>query len=149
PRSEGAGGPTNPYFTYTTPTLTYDQTNELTSDGQGNYAYDPTGNRTSGGSTPAGAGNQLLEDATATYAYDAEGNLSGKTIKADGSRWTYGYDHNNQMTSAVQVSSTGTTLVQETFKYDVYGNRLEQNVLVTNNSDAVPVGVTHFVYSGA
>jgi len=45
------------------------------------FAYDPVGNRTTGGSV-VNAGNQLTADATHTYQYDDNGNLTRKTLLA-------------------------------------------------------------------
>lgn len=45
-----------------------------------------------------GPGNRLLINGIWSYSYDAEGNLVGKTHLVTGDRWSYRYDHRNQMT---------------------------------------------------
>ena len=76
------------------------------------YAYDKTGNRTSGG-TQTGAGNRLAFDGTYRYAYDAEGNRSAKFIDKDGSQTlsvgdtdvtAYGYDQRNRLGAVSHVN---------------------------------------------
>ena len=62
-----------------TSSFTLDATDQLLSaslTGEA-YAYDKTGNRTSGG-TQTGSGNRLAFDGTYRYAYDAEGNRTAK-----------------------------------------------------------------------
>ena len=61
----------------TTTTYSYDDTNQLTSDGTRNYSFDANGNRNSTGYT-TGTGNQTTNDGTWTYTYDNEGNLTKK-----------------------------------------------------------------------
>jgi hypothetical protein len=64
-----------------TSSFTLDATDQLLSaslTGEA-YAYDKTGNRTSGG-TQTGSGNRLAFDGTYRYAYDAEGNRTAKFL---------------------------------------------------------------------
>ena len=83
------------------------------------YAYDKTGNRTSGG-TQTGAGNRLAFDGTYRYAYDAEGNRTAKFIDKDGSQTlsvgdtdvtAYGYDQRNRLVAVSHVNAWTTTQV--------------------------------------
>jgi RHS repeat-associated protein len=81
------------------------------------YAYDKTGNRTSGG-TQTGAGNRLAFDGMYRYAYDAEGNRSAKFIDKDGSQTlsvgdtdvtAYGYDQRNRLVAVSHVNAWTST----------------------------------------
>src|SRR5262249_54475186 len=120
-----------------TQTYTYDATDQLLSDGTGEYSYDANGNRTMAG-YDIGPDNQLLSDGTWNYTYDAEGNRIGKT-KVDGSeKWAYTYDFNNHLLSAEQsvpIPGGGWQLVQRvTFRYDVFGNRIEKDVWTASSN---------------
>ena len=112
-------------------TFGYDGTGQVTSDSAGSgtsYTYDKNGNRTSGGSS-TGVANRLATDGTWTYTYDFEGNVATKTRISDGRYWSYGYDHRNQMTSAVEkTSASGTVVDAISLYYDVYGNAVAKDV---------------------
>jgi RHS repeat-associated protein len=133
-----------------TTTYTYDAGSELTSEVSPlatiDYSYDAGGNRTSGNSV-IGPGNQLLSDNNWTYTYDADGNLIQKVGVATGPdhglTWTYAYDNRNQMTSAVEVQGS-TTLASVSFKYDVFGDRIEEDA----SGSMLPTQVTRFAYDG-
>ncbi|MBX9680524.1 MAG: RHS repeat-associated core domain-containing protein, partial [Gemmataceae bacterium] len=62
--------------------------------------------------------------------------------------WTYYYDHENRMTKAEHRASTGTSVdLSATYKYDVYGNRIEKSA----DADGVGAGaavVTKYAYDG-
>ena len=94
-----------------------------------------------------GPGNQLLSDGTWNYTYDADGNLIEKVGVAPGPdqgiTWTYTYDNRNQMTSAVEMQGS-TTLADVTYKYDVFGNRIEEDA----SGSMLPTQVTRFAYDG-
>jgi RHS repeat-associated protein len=105
----------------------YDTTGQLTSYGSTTQTYDANGNRNGPGYV-VGPDNQLLSDGTNNYTYDADGNETTRTNIATGDTWTYGYDNANQMISAVETAADGTVEVQAAFKYDAFGNRLEQDV---------------------
>src|SRR5437764_9553152 len=75
----------------------YDTVDQLTSAGATNYGYDLAGNRNSAGYT-VGADNRMTSDGVSSYSYDAEGNRIKKTLGANADTWTFGYDHNDQMT---------------------------------------------------
>ncbi len=101
----------------------YDAQNQLTADGATKETYGATGNRTNAGYV-TGADNRLLSDGTWNYSYDAVGNQAKKVNIATGETWTYGYDFNNRLTSAVDRQTDGGALLQRvTFQYDVFGNR--------------------------
>jgi RHS repeat-associated protein len=122
----------------------YDKTGQLTADGTGVYSYDLNGNRTNPG-YQTGTDNQLLTDGTWNYTYDKAGNLIKKTKIATGETWTYGYDNANHMTSAKDTAPDGhTVLSQVTYTYDVFGNRLEQDVWTA----ATGMVVTQYAYDG-
>ncbi len=125
----------------TTVTYTYDNAAELTGDGTATFTYDATGNRTNTGDTTT-TGNQLTSDGTWNYGYDVAGNETSKTKITTGEIWTYGYNLKNQMTSAVEKTSGGAIEMQVNYKYDVFGNRIEQDV---GTGTAV---VTRFAYDG-
>ncbi len=136
--------------------LSYDGAGQLTESidhGQGNlYSYDPAGQLTAAtlGATafnygtydPAGnrpmpvyqtqAANELTTDGTWNYYYDPEGNLTEQVNIASGITWQYGYDNANELTSVQQWSGNPSALGSQleltaSYKYDVFGNRLEQD----------------------
>ena len=105
--------------TMTTPegksTFTLDATDQLLSASRTgeNYAYDKTGNRTSGG-TQTGSGNRLAFDGTYRYAYDAEGNRTAKfkDTNAEGTLspgdtdvTVYAYDQRNRLVAVSHVNA--------------------------------------------
>jgi RHS repeat-associated protein len=110
-----------------------------------NYSYDAAGPRT-GGNNVVGPDNRLRSDGTWNYTYDAAGNLIQKVGIASGPdhglTWTYAYNNRNQMTSAVETQGS-TTLESVTFKYDVFGNRLEEDLTSGGTTQ-----VTRFAYDG-
>jgi RHS repeat-associated protein len=75
-----------------------------------------------------GTGNQLLNDGTNTYTYDKNGNTLTKTNTASGDVWYYTWNYKNQMTSAVEKTSSGTVLQSEQYTYDVEGRLIGVNV---------------------
>ena len=116
-------------------TYGYDKTGELTSAagtlGGSNYSqswsYDANGNRNMTGYV-IGTGNQLLNDGSNTYTYDKNGNTLTKTNTASGDVWYYTWNYKNQMTSAVEKTSSGTVLQSEQYTYDVEGRLIGVNV---------------------
>jgi RHS repeat-associated protein len=114
----------------------YDYANQLTSAGGKSYGWDANGNRNTSGYT-TGTQNEMLSDGTWNYTYDAAGNVLTKTNIAGGDVWTYGYDLANHLTSGVHRDSHGTLLVQVTEKYDVFGNRVEEDVYTPGSGTAV------------
>jgi RHS repeat-associated protein len=139
----------------TTSTYTYDPANELTTEQvsgtelgnplsyTNSFSYDLNGNRTNPGyalqSPPSD--NRLATDGTWNYTYDGEGNVTQKVRISDGVNWTYAYDQRNQMTSAVEKDAGNNVLQTVTFVYDVFGNRLEEDV-----STGGPATVLRFAY---
>jgi RHS repeat-associated protein len=122
----------------------YDQTDQLTNDGQG-YHYDPNGNPTDG--TALDTGNRITSDGSWDYAYDAEGNLRQRTSHqlvtvADGTLqqlvpaevWSYRYDYANRLVEArrdrpgngpagtLQANRRSVTVFR--YGYDALGNRV-------------------------
>ena len=90
------------------------------------FAYDPVGNRTTGGSV-VNAGNQLTADATHTYQYDDNGNLTRKTLLATGTYTQYTYDAENRLTKVEDfVAGNPTPAFTSTYRYDGLGRRIEK-----------------------
>jgi RHS repeat-associated protein len=114
----------------------YDTTGQLTSDGGTSQTYDANGNR-NGPSYMVGPDNELLSDGTNNYTYDADGNETSKTNIATGETWTYGYNNANQMISAVETTADGAVEIQAAFQYDVFSNRIEQDVTYAGQPTAV------------
>ncbi len=105
----------------------YDAQDQLTSAGSTTETYDADGNRTGAGYV-YGPDNELLSDGTWNYTYDAVGNLVQKVNIATGETWTYGYDFNNRMTWAVDRQANGALIQQATYRYDAFGNLVEEDV---------------------
>src|SRR5208282_573241 len=145
-----------------TTSYTYDADNELIGSTTSSFSYDATGNRTmtydaSPTSTMTadyvtGKDNELISDGVYTYTYDAAGNrvaesllggLNGVVTGVNDTTWIYTYDSHNRMVAAEEYSNSGLTsaLYEETYTYDVLGDRVEQ---VSTNF--VTTTVTQFVY---
>src|SRR6185437_6822021 len=59
--------------------------------------------------------------------------------------WTYTYDNDNRLTHVEQRATDGGTLeTSADYKYDVFGNRIENDVTISG-----PAAVTRFSYDGA
>ena len=113
------GGPATNY--------SYDATSQLTTAGTTNFSYDANGNRTMPGYV-VGADNRLASDGTWNYTYDNAGNLAKKVNIASGLTWTYSYDNLNRLLSAEQYQTDGGTLLLTlSYKYDVFGNLIEED----------------------
>jgi len=90
------------------------------------FAYDPVGNRTTGGSV-VNAGNQLTADANFTYQYDDNGNLTRKTLLATGNYSQYTYDAENRLIKVEDfVAGNPTPAFTSTYRYDGLGRRIEK-----------------------
>jgi RHS repeat-associated protein len=90
------------------------------------FAYDPVGNRTTGGSV-VNAGNQLTADAMHSYQYDDNGNLTRKTLLATGNFSQYTYDAENRLTKVEDfVAGNPTAAFTSTYRYDGLGRRIEK-----------------------
>jgi RHS repeat-associated protein len=105
-----------------TGTYSYDADNQVLSDGNTTYSYDSNGNRTMAGYT-LGTDNQVTNDGTWAYTYDATGNLTQKSNSS--ATWNYGYDNENHLTT-IKETVSGSTSLQATYTYDVYGQRIQQ-----------------------
>ncbi|MBK7420068.1 MAG: hypothetical protein IPJ44_12845 [Nitrospira sp.] len=113
-------------------TFGYDNLDRLTSASHPllgtpqNFAYDPVGNRTTGG-TVVNAGNQLTADTNHTYQYDDNGNLTRKTLLATGNYTQYTYDVENRLTQVQEFAAGNPTAVTtSTYRYDGLGRRIEK-----------------------
>lgn len=92
------------------------------------FAYDPVGNRTTGGSV-VNAGNQLTADANFSYQYDDNGNLTRKTIAANGNYTEYTYDAENRLVKVEEFAAGNPTPVAtSTYRYDGFGRRIEKEM---------------------
>jgi RHS repeat-associated protein len=90
------------------------------------FAYDPVGNRTTGGSV-VNAGNQLTADANFAYQYDDNGNLTRKTLLATGNYTQYTYDAENRLTKVEDFAAGNpTAIATSTYRYDGLGRRIEK-----------------------
>jgi RHS repeat-associated protein len=106
----------------------YDAINELTQAGTLTYSFDLGGNRNMSG-YQTGTGNQVTNDGTWTYTYDAEGNVVKKSKGPSADTWTFGYDNQNHLTTAVEKATDGgTTLTLATYTYDTFDNLAEEDV---------------------
>jgi RHS repeat-associated protein len=77
----------------------YDNSNQLTQEGDNYYNYTGNGNRFAAENGP---NNQLLSDGTYDYEYDAEGNRIRRTDVNTGENTIYDWDNRNRLTG-VQV----------------------------------------------
>ena len=56
------------------------------------------------------------------------GNTVQKVNIATGETWTYGYDLNNRMVSAVDRNADGTLIQEAAYVYDALGDRIQESV---------------------
>jgi RHS repeat-associated protein len=82
----------------------------------------------------------MSTDGVWNYTYDAEGNITLKTNIAANDTWTYGYDQANHLISALHKDASGNNLAQVLVSYDVFGQRMRQDV--TTWSGGVPTTIT-------
>jgi RHS repeat-associated protein len=154
--TDAAGDLTSQTENGVTSNFGYDAQGELTStttDGTTDAnSYEANGNRTNTGYV-TGPDNELLSDGTWNYSYDPEGNETEKVNIATGVTWTYGYNNRNEMTEAKEWTedpahyNTAYVEVQENFKYDVYSNRIEQDLYRTGPATS-SAEVTKFAVDG-
>jgi RHS repeat-associated protein len=156
--------------------LVLDATDQLTSaslTGE-TYAYDKTGNRTSGG-TQTGSGNRLLSDGTYRYAYDAEGNRTAKFVDTnaggtlsvgDTDVTVYAYDQRNRLVAVSHVNAwtstqaaglaafnaTGTGLpgsdLELRYTYDYADRRIRKSLDADGQGGAGQEAVSFAAYAG-
>jgi RHS repeat-associated protein len=127
-------------------TYSYDADSQVLSDGRSSTSYDANGNRNTTGYTTTYA-NELSSDGTYSYTYDAEGNLTVKAAINGSVIWDYQYDNANRLTQAVEYTPQGgsTAVYKETYKYDVWGNRIELDIYPNGDNTTTPT-VTRFEY---
>ncbi len=129
----------------TTRNYSYDDTDQLLSDGTNSWSFDLAGNRTNTG-YQTGAGNRLFTDGTWNYTWNDEGNLTQKVHATSTETWLYTYNHLNQMTKAEhKATAAGAVDNRVEFQYDVLGNRLEKSA-DTDGDGAGAATVTRFAY---
>src|SRR5579884_2171047 len=73
------------------------------------------------------------------------GSTISKRNTSTGELWTFGYDNDNRMLTAKDVSGAGATLTLATYTYDVFGNRIESDVWTQSSGTTT---VTRFGYDG-
>jgi RHS repeat-associated protein len=132
-------------------TFSYDGMGQLSTSqnsvyGNHTYVYDAAGNSAAAGTT-IGTDNQISTDGVWNYYYDNVGNRIAKINIASGDGWSYTYDDANRLIDVQHLSShtgtapSGTLLLEESFTYDVFGNRLSQTL-----SQSSSTTVTRFAY---
>jgi RHS repeat-associated protein len=124
----------------TTTNYSYDSEGQLISAGSQSYSYDANGNPTDG--TTVGTGNEIASDGDWSYTYDAAGNRVTASNSSTGGSWTYGYNAQNQMISAVATDGSGATIENVSYEYDPFGNR----VLETVTDGSGNVTTTRYAY---
>ena len=141
-RGSGSGSGSTGTSSPGTSNYSYDSAGQLISAGSTSYSYDANGNRSA---YQIGTGNRILSDGTWHYTYDAEGNRTGKTNPSTGISWAYTYDNANRLTSATETNSSSSVLYQVTYKYGVFGNRIEQDTTTAGQSTPT---VQRYAYNG-
>jgi RHS repeat-associated protein len=127
-------------------TLAYDQRGELTSvtgAWSESYSYDLNGNRNMTGWTTS-TGNRLTSDGTYNYTYDNEGNMLTKTRISDGQITNFTWDYRNRLAEVTVKTSTGTTLQDDKFTYDVQNQRIGKSTLSGSQSWTAYNGVNPY-----
>ena len=101
------------------------------------YAFDAVGNRTASHLSATYTHqpfNKLTVTATANYSYDPNGNMLSKSDSTG--YWVYGWDHENRMISARNVSRN--KIVR--YEYDALGRRVSRQ--------GKTLGSTKYTYDG-
>src|SRR6202453_3860391 len=120
-------------YSGTTTSYTYDNTGQLIGAGTQSYSLSAGGNPTASGDSTT-TGNELatfvdpVSGNTFDYTYDAAGNVLTKTDMTTSVEWTYAYDNDNNMISAIETTTGGspTTLQSITYEYDAFGNMVKE-----------------------
>jgi RHS repeat-associated protein len=148
--------------------LADDLTQEVSTDGAANYAYDPAGQLTaatySGGQADesysydangnlantgyvTGTDNELLSDGTFNYTYDAEGNRTSRTristAAADDYTASYAWDHRNRLTSVTFTNASGSVTGTVTQTYDAFNRWIGETATANGTTTQ-----TRYVYDG-
>lgn len=107
-----------------------------------NYSFDPTGNRTNGGTSTSAneTHNRVQNDGTNTYQYDNEGNQISRTNNSTGEVTTYSYDFRNRL---VKVASPGKVV---SYQYDAFDRRTRK--LVDDGGNGSIESKTAWVWDG-
>jgi RHS repeat-associated protein len=95
------------------------------------YTYDDNGNRLTSltNSFIYDDLNRLTESTTHEYTYDADGNMTQEKNKLTTETKKYYYDSENRMVKYEhQVSDISPIDITATYKYDIFGRRLQKNV---------------------
>ena len=124
----------------------YDKIYQLLSVLQGtntseSYSYDAVGNRLSAlnyNSLTYNTSNELTATPNATFTYDNNGNMLTKTTSAGAAKYTYTWDYENRLTSAI-VPSVGGSTSNVSFEYDPLGRRIQKSTAS---------GATIYLYDG-
>ncbi len=85
----------------------------------------------------------MTSDGTYNYTYDANGSELTRTNIATGDKWTYEYNSGNEMVSAVETTSGSVVEQSVAYKYDAFGNLLEEDVTVSGVTATTRVCLRH------
>lgn len=119
-------------------TFSYDSLGNRITDQNGNYVYDPSGQR-------------LTEDYQYIYNYDLNGNLIQKFPKDQSKEaYTYSYSSKNQLISVnVLENALGQVKRKVSFKYDVLGRRIQKESWDRDFTlDPTKTYIKKYVYDG-
>ncbi|MFO0968174.1 MAG: RHS repeat-associated core domain-containing protein [Gemmataceae bacterium] len=125
--------------------FTYDNINQLLSDGATTRAFDKNGNPTMAGYS-IDPGNRIARDADSEYEYDDEGNLIRRTNLTSGETWRFLYNFRNQITTILKSGSPGGAIVWRADEtYDALGNRSSETIDADGAGSGAAV-TTKFAY---
>jgi YD repeat-containing protein len=129
----------------TTTNYGYDNAGQLLTAGGVTYSFDLNGNRTMTG-YQTGPDNRLVSDGVWNYTYDNENNVIQKVRISDGLTWAYTWDNDNRMLTATQSLAGGTLVDRVTMQYDVFGDRVEEDVFTQSSGQTT---VQRFAWNGS
>ncbi len=101
----------------------YDAAGQLILDGDNNFTYDATGNRTMPGYGTS-TGNRITADGEWSFGYDNAGRVTSRT--KTGEVWAYVYDHRGSLVSATKRNGVGVVQGVVSYKYDAWGNLIRR-----------------------